>query len=424
MINLDTGNIADFVKEQEIAEFTPQALAALGSLKRREGAGAGMLGWLDLPLASRGLLDSIGDAAKRIQDENDCLVVIGIGGSNLGARAAIEALRDEARFPVLFAGNNLSPEYHNRLIATLANKRFALCVISKSGTTTEPAIAFRLLRRLLVESFGMEALPKKIIVITDPKRGALRAMAEKMELVSFTIPPDVGGRYSVLSPVGLLPAAAAGVNIMSLMSGAASALQLYTREDPVNKALQYAMRRILLHESGVQIEVLSTFHPELALLSEWWKQLTGESEGKEGKGLFPASTLMTTDLHSIGQYLQEGNGKLLETFLTALHPRKDLAVPSDEVDLDELNYLAGKNLSEINQKAFRGTFEAHAAGGRPVMSIEIPAVTAETVGHLFVFFEIAVAVSGRLLDVNPFDQPGVDEYKRRMLRLLGKPGVS
>jgi glucose-6-phosphate isomerase len=424
VINLDTGNVADFVKEKEIAEFMPKALAGLGSLKKREGAGAGMLGWLDLPRTSRGLLDSISDTAKRIQDENDCLVVIGIGGSYLGARAAIEALRGEAVFPVLFAGNNLSPEYHNRLIATLEGKRFTLCVISKSGTTTEPAVAFRLLRRLLTEKVGTEALTRKIIAITDPARGALRAMAEKMRFTSFAIPPDVGGRYSVLSPVGLLPAAAAGINIMSLMSGAASALQLYTREEPANKALQYAVRRTLLHESGVQIEVLSTFHTELALFCEWWKQLTGESEGKEGKGLFPASTLMTTDLHSIGQYLQEGNSRLLETFLTALHPRSDLAVPPDEADLDDLNYLAGKNLGEINQKAFQGTFEAHAAGGRPVMSIEIPVVTAETIGHLFVFFEIAVAVSGRLLDINPFDQPGVDEYKRRMLKLLGKPGVS
>lgn len=424
MINLDTGNTADFVTDKEIAEFMSKALAGLVSLKRREGTGAGMLGWLDLPRTSRRTLDEINDTAKRIQDENDCLVVIGIGGSYLGARAAIEALGGEARFPVHFAGNNLSPEYHNRLIATLENKRFALCVISKSGTTTEPAVAFRLLRKLLIERFGAEAIPKKIIAITDPAGGGLLAMVEKMGLTAFAIPPDVGGRYSVLSAVGLLPAAAAGINIMAMMSGAGAALQLYTREEPTNKALQYAMRRILLHEKGTQIEVLSTFHPELALLCEWWKQLAGESEGKEGKGLFPASTLMTTDLHSLGQYLQEGNSKLLETFLTALHPRSDLAVHPDEDNLDDLNYLAGKCLGEINQKAFQGTFAAHAAGGRPVMSIEIPAVTAETIGHLFVFFEIAVAVSGRLLGINPFDQPGVEEYKKRMLRLLGKPGVS
>jgi glucose-6-phosphate isomerase len=424
VINLDTGNINKFIHDDEISEAIPRALSGLESLNRRDGVGADMLGWIDLPGTPRRELIEINDAAKRIQDENDCLVVVGIGGSYLGARAAIEALQDEAPFPVLFAGNSISPEYHDRLLAELQDKRFAICVISKSGSTTEPAIAFRLLRDRFISQFGREAMARRIVAITDPTGGALRAMAETMRLASFVIPRDVGGRYSVLSPVGLLPIAASGINIMEMMSGASSALSLYTRGEPGNTALQYAMRRILLHEKGTQIEVLSTFHPELALLCEWWKQLAGESEGKDGKGLFPASTVMTTDLHSIGQYLQEGNGRLLETFLTALHPRTDLTVPPDGDDLDNLNYLAGKSMGEINQKAFQGTFEAHAAGGRPVMAIEMPSVTAGSIGHLFVFFEIAVAVSGRLLGINPFDQPGVEEYKRRMFKLLGKPGVS
>ncbi|HUV36433.1 MAG TPA: glucose-6-phosphate isomerase [Patescibacteria group bacterium] len=424
MINLDTGNINNFLREEELAGIMSKALSGLGSLNRREGAGSDMLGWIDLPRTPQRELEAINDAAKRIQDENDCLVVVGIGGSYLGARAAIEALRRDAPFPVLFAGNNISPEYHDHLLAALENKRFALCVISKSGTTTEPAIAFRILRKRLIEQFGREALAKRVFAVTDPAGGALRAMAETMRFTSFAIPPDVGGRYSVLSPVGLLPIAVSGINIMEMMTGASSALNLYTREKSGNTALRYAARRILLHEKGIQIEVLSTFHPELAFLCEWWKQLTGESEGKAGKGLFPASTVMTTDLHSIGQYLQEGNSRLLETFLTALQPRSDLVVSPDEEDLDGLNFLAGKNLGEINQKAFQGTFEAHAAGGRPVMAIEMPSVTAGSIGHLFIFFEVAVAVSGRLLGINPFDQPGVEEYKTRMFRLLGKPGVS
>ena len=381
MINLDTGNIGDFLPDDELSGKLKEAVEALGSLNGRSGPGSDKLGWMDLPLMPRREIDELVDTAKRIRDENDCLVVVGIGGSNLGAHAVIEALRDDACFPVLFAGNNLSPEYHDRLIAGLENRRFAICVISKSGTTTEPAIAFRLLKDLLVRNLGTEALARHIIAVTDPSAGALRIMAEKNGFTAFAIPPDVGGRFSVLSPAGLLPIAASGIDIRELIGGAASAMTFYTREEHSNTALRYAARRILLHEKGTQIEVLSTFHPELAVLCEWWKQLTGESEGKEKKGLFPASAVMTTDLHSIGQYLQEGNASLLETFLTALHPRRDLAVPHDEENLDNLNYLAGAHLGAINQKAFQGTFEAHAAGGRPVMAIEIPVVTPESIGH-------------------------------------------
>jgi len=423
VINLDTEYITPFISEDDVTQTMPRALDALRSLRKRVGRGAKMLGWLDLPRTPVREIEAITDAAKRIQDENDCLVVIGIGGSYVGIRAVIEALPEEAPFPVLFAGNSLSPAYHNRLLSALEGKRFAICVISKSGTTTEPAIAFRIFRQKLVERFGKDDLAKRIIAITDPKDGALRKVAEREGFKSFPIPPDVGGRYSVLSPVGLFPCAVAGIPIGEMLEGAAASMGRFTKDDATNEAIRYALIRFLLHERGTIVEVLSTFHPELASFCEWWKQLAGESEGKDGKGLYPASTVMTTDLHSLGQYLQEGKRELLETFLVASQPRSDLTVPHDEEDLDNLNYLAGKPMSEVNRKASEGTAAAHAAGGLPVMSVEGPVITPLTIGNLFIFFEIGVAVTGRLLGINPFNQPGVEEYKTRMLRLLGKPGV-
>jgi glucose-6-phosphate isomerase len=380
-----------------------------------------MLGWLDLPGIGSREIGAITDTAKRIQDENDCLVVIGIGGSYLGARAAIEALPGSARFPVHFAGNSLSPEYHERLLATLSGKRFALCVISKSGTTTEPAIAFRILKAKLIEAFGADHINNRIIAITDPSAGALRAIAGTEGYTAFPIPPGVGGRFSVLSAVGLVPCAASGIPVGEMLRGAEAALGRYSKPEADNDALRYAVARNLLHRRGCAVEVLSTFHPELAYLCEWWKQLAGESEGKNGKGLYPASAVMTTDLHSLGQYLQEGARILLETFLVATGPQCDISVPPDRDDLDNLNYLAGRPMSEINRKAFEGTVAAHAAGGLPVLSIEVPAINAEAIGSLFIFFEMSIAVSGLMLGINPFDQPGVEEYKQRMFKLLGKP---
>lgn len=424
MITVDTDRLAPFIKDSEPSGGIQRAMAALGSILRREGTGSDMLGWLRLPFMPERDLENISDTAKRIQDENDCLVVIGIGGSYMGARAAIEALPDSTTFPVIFAGNSLSPEYHDRLLSHLDGRRFAICVISKSGTTMEPAIVFRLLRRMMLERFGRPYSSGRIIAITDPNGGALRMMAEKEDYKTFPIPPDVGGRYSVLSPVGLLPCAAAGIPIKEMMKGAESGMREFTAEESSNAALRYAASRILLHEMGIAIELLSTFHPELSAFCEWWKQLAGESEGKEGKGLFPASAIMTTDLHSLGQFIQEGSGGIMETFLVAAKPNRDLAIPHEEDDLDDLNYLAGRPLGEINSKAYKGTLDAHAAGGRPVITIEIPQINAGTIGMLYVFFEIAVAVSGHLMGINPFDQPGVEEYKKRMFRLLGKPGVS
>lgn len=403
------------------ADIRPAA-DALRLLLRREGPGAAMLGWLDLPAASPRDLEAIDDAAKRIRDENDLLVVAGIGGSWLGAKAAIDALLPAGGFPVRFAGCNLSPGYHARLLDELEGKRFAICVVSKSGTTTEPAIAFRLLRQALVRSVGEEAAARRIFAVTDPERGALRRMATERGWTTFAIPPGVGGRFSVLSPVGLLPIAAAGIPLAELMSGAAAALERCTRPDEKNDALRYAAVRDACRRGGAAIEVLSAFHPELATVGEWWKQLAGESEGKEGLGLFPASTVFTTDLHSLGQLLQEGTRAILETFLTARRPRRDLPIPADPDDLDGLNFLAGRLLGDVNRTAWEGTRDAHAAGGLPVLTIELDEITPAAIGGLFVFFETAIAVSATLLGVNPFDQPGVEEYKTRIFRLLGKPG--
>ena len=423
MITLDAENLFSYIDKDDFDKNLPLGIDALDLLLKRKGAGSEMLGWLDLPDAPESEISNIVDTGKRIQDENDCLVVVGIGGSYLGARAAIEALPAEASFPIYFAGNNLSPEYHERLLSELEGKRFSICVISKSGTTTEPAIAFRLLKRKLIEKFGTDGIKNRIIAVTDPHSGALRQMAIERGWKTFTIPGNVGGRFSILSPVGLLPCAAAGIPIAGILSGAASGMEMYTRKDETNIAVRYALMRWLLHEKGTSIEVLSTFHPELALFCEWWKQLAGESEGKDGKGLFPASTVMTTDLHSLGQLLQEGARDILETFLIAAHPLRDLTVPAEESDLDNLNYLAGRSLGKINQKAFEGTRAAHISGGLPVITLQIPSITPDAVGNLFVFFELVVAVTGRLIGVNPFNQPGVEEYKARMFKLLGKPGT-
>ena len=422
MIRVRTDLLAPVLPEEEHAGMKRRAVEALGDLLERRGPGSEMLGWLDLPLDQRRNADGLMETGRRIRAMSDCLVVTGIGGSYLGARAGIEALSGEAEFPVYFAGNNLSPVYHDSILRALSGKRFSICAISKSGTTTEPAAAFRLLRALLERECAGDC-DERIFVVTDPESGALRKAADERGWKAFDVPRGVGGRYSVLSPVGLLPMAAAGIEIGSMLEGASSAIDLFARPEGSNGALDYAAGRTALHHRGTAIEILSTFHPHLASLAEWWKQLAGESEGKEGKGLFPASAVMTTDLHSLGQLLQQGTRSILETFLTVRNPHRDLEVPSREEDLDGIGYLAGRRMSSINMKAFEGTRDAHHSGGLPVASIELDEVSPASVGALFVFFEIAVAVSGRLLGINPFDQPGVEDYKSRMFRLLGKPGA-
>ena len=423
MITLDTGLLGPHIAGGELEKAVVKASDALSSLLRGDCPGAEMRGWLELPKMPRRQIEEIADAGKRIQDEDECLVVVGIGGSYLGARAAIEALSDFAPFPVLFAGNSLSPVYHARLLESLSGKKFSICAISKSGTTTEPAIAFRLLRGELELFCGLENCRERIIAVTDPESGALRKMAQAEGWKTFAIPPDVGGRFSVLTPVGLLPMAAAGIPIDKVLEGAGAAMAAYTATGADNDALRYAAARHLLHQAGTAIEVLSVFDPSLHMICEWWKQLAGESEGKNHRGLFPASTVMTTDLHSLGQLLQEGTRSILETFLVVERPGRDLVVPGAAEDLDGLGYLEGRRLSAIDRKAFEGTREAHSAGGLPIMTLEVPEISPATMGGLFVFFEIAIAVSGLLGGVNPFDQPGVDEYKKRMFRLLGKPGA-
>ena len=422
MISLNEEHIIPLIGTDRLLELKQKAQWHLRTLLRRECRGSEMLGWLDLPNIKKKEINKITDTAKRIQDNNDCLVVIGIGGSYLGARSAISALEDEASFPVYFAGTNLSPEYHLRLLSKLEGKRFALCVISKSGTTTESAIAFRIFREKLLDSVGEELLPHKIIAITDPAKGALRKMAETERYTSFEIPPDVGGRFSVLSPVGLVPIAISGININELIEGAKWALGRFSGMDTLHEAISYSAIRFAFHEMDFSTEVMSTFHPELQELLEWWKQLAGESEGKSHKGLLPTSTIMTRDLHSLGQYLQDGKRNILETFLTAKTSKKDITVPFDTEDLDDLNYLADKQLSEINRKALQGTIAAHADGGIGVIEIEFDEISPYYLGALYLFFEISIAVSALMLELNPFDQPGVEEYKKRMFKLLGKPG--
>lgn len=423
MLSLDLSLVEPRLSRTEMDAGAPAAVAALRSLAGRTCPGAGMLGWLDLPEAPAEAIGRIADWGKRVQDDSECLLVIGIGGSYLGARAAIEALRSAATFPVYFAGTDLCPERHELLRREIGGRRYSVCVISKSGTTIEPAIALRLWRSILVERSG-PAAAKLVTAVTDRSSGALRRLALREGWRTFDIPPDVGGRFSVLSPVGLLPCAAAGLPIGALLEGARAGRGRWLRPEPSNDALRYALARHLLHRKGCAIEVLSTFHPSLASLAEWWKQLAGESEGKAGGGLFPASAIMTTDLHSLGQYLQDGSRSLIETFLSVPPPAPAVAIPAEEEDADGLNYLAGTRLDAVNRRAFEGTREAHAAGGIPVVTIEAPAMTPETLGALFFYFEVAVAVSGLLGGVNPFDQPGVEEYKRRMFRLLGRPGAT
>ncbi len=424
MIEADLSLVKSHLSDRDFEDALPKALEVLSSLLRREGPGSEFLGWLDLPKMPEREVRRIVDWGKKIQDENDCLVVIGIGGSYMGAKAAIEALPKEAAFPVMFAGTNCSPEMQVGLLRQLEGKKFAVCVVSKSGTTLEPAIALRIFRNALMERFGEEGAKRRITAVTDPERGVLRAEAERNGWETFEIPRNVGGRFSVLSAVGLLPCAAANIPVREIVSGAASTMEKATAMDSSNDCLRYATTRWLLHEKGIKIEVLSTFHPELESFGEWWKQLAAESEGKSNRGLFPASAIMTTDLHSLGQYLQEGPRNILETFLIASTHRVECRIPGTRKEQDGLDFLEGIDLGEVNRRAFEGTREAHSAGGIPIATIMVPSITPESVGSLFAFFEVSIAISARLLGVNPFDQPGVEEYKKRMYRLLGKPGSS
>lgn len=427
-IRLDTSGTASFLPAADLEALAGPVAAAAAELSAGTGPGREFLGWLDLPArVGEAEFAALEAEAGRIRGLADCCVVIGIGGSYLGARAVLEALGGPAPGApeILFAGTGLCPATLGRVLDRVARREPALCVISKSGTTLEPAVAFRLLRAHLRERYGAEHAARRVTAITDARRGALKTLADEEGYPTFVVPDDVGGRFSVLTPVGLFPLAVAGIDIRQLVAGAAAMRTACLAGDlEANPAHRYAATRHALYARGFTIEVLSSFHGGLGQVAEWWKQLFGESEGKQGKGIFPASALLTTDLHSLGQYLQDGRRCLQETFLTVGRTRGELVVPAEGPqgrDLDGLGYLAGMPLDEINQRAYAGTRRAHLAGGVPCTAFELEEVTPFTVGALLYLFEKAVAISGRLLGVNPFDQPGVEAYKQEMFRLLGKP---
>ncbi len=429
-IRLDVSGTGGFLPATELESLAPRAAAALAELRDGSGPGAEFLGWLDLPASITAPdLAGIRTEADRIAAQAEVLVVVGIGGSYLGARAVLAALGldgrpGSARPEVMFAGTGLCGATLQRTLDRLGDRDVHVCVISKSGTTLEPAVAFRILRSHLAARYGAGSA-SRITAVTDARRGSLRQLADAEGYATFVIPDDVGGRFSVLTPVGLVPLAAAGVNVAALVDGA-RAMAEHCRSDDLraNPALLYAAVRYGLYTKGFTTEVLSSFHGGMQLMQEWWKQLFGESEGKQGRGIFPASTVFTTDLHSLGQYIQDGRRVIQETFLAVRETGAGLAVPAgggEGPDPDGLDYLAGRSLDEINWKAYEGTRTAHLAGGVPCLGLELDRVDARTLGALIYMFELAVGVGGRLLGVNPFDQPGVETYKKEMFRLLGKP---
>ena len=430
-------NIEDaiyFAGVEKYSSLRPEAEEAITKINHGTGAGSDFLGWVKLPssISAQELAD-IKSAAADLRADNDYVISIGIGGSYLGAKAVIEALSNafapympqQANQPrVLFAGQNIGQDYLAELLKLLQGKKFGIIVISKSGTTTEPAIAFRLLRELLEKQEGKEAANKKIVAITDARKGALRTMADKEGWRTFVIPDNVGGRFSVLTPVGLLPIAVAGFDIDKLVAGAAEMEQTTEHPGPNNISEVYAMMRNALYRSGRKIEILANYNPKLHYFGEWWKQLFGESEGKEGKGIYPASVDLTTDLHSMGQWMQDGERTIFETVVMVDEPNETCNVPYDNENLDGLNYLAGKSVDEVNQKAALGTAMAHKDGGVPVMTLRVNKLSEHSLGQLIYFFEKACGISAYLLGVNPFNQPGVEAYKSNMFKLLGKPGFS
>ncbi|MBQ1947310.1 MAG: glucose-6-phosphate isomerase [Clostridia bacterium] len=423
-----------FFSEAEIANMQEQITAAHNTLTNGTGAGSDFLGWVTLPENyDKEEFARIQAAAKKIQNNSEVLIVIGIGGSYLGARAAIDMLSHtfynlldpkERKTPaVFFAGNSISATYLAELVEYVKDKDFSVNVISKSGTTTEPAIAFRVFAELLEKKYGKEALKDRIFVTTDKARGALKTLADENGYETFVVPDNIGGRYSVLTAVGLLPIAACGIDIQAMMDGAKEAMEAYKNPDlKENDCYRYAAVRNILYRKGKTIEIMANYEPRLHFIAEWWKQLYGESEGKDNRGLFPAAVDFSTDLHSIGQYIQEGLRDLFETVISVKNPPKDVVVPEDAQDLDGLNYLAGKTMNYVNHQAYVGTMLAHTDGSVPNLRIELDALDARTFGAMVYFFEKACGISGYVLGVNPFDQPGVEAYKKNMFALLNKPG--
>lgn len=428
-IQLDYQKALKFLGQHEIDQQQDLVQRIHQTIHNGTGAGSDFLGWIDLPVDyDKEEFSRILEAAQRIKSNSDVLVVIGIGGSYLGARSAIEmltpAFKKEHDLPeIIFAGHHLSSSYLQELIDYLDGKDYSVNVISKSGTTTEPAVAFRLFKQLLEDKYGKEEAVQRIFATTDKEKGALKQLATNEGYESFVVPDDVGGRFSVLTAVGLLPIAVAGIDIEAMMGGAQKAREELSTDDlSTNIAYQYATIRNVLYNKGYTTEMLINYEPSLQYFNEWWKQLFGESEGKDLKGIYPSSANFTTDLHSLGQYVQEGRRFLFETVIKVESPKHEITIEKDADDLDGLNYLAGKTIDEVNSKAFEGTLLAHTDGGVPNLVISVPKLDAETYGYLVYFFELAVAMSGYQLGVNPFNQPGVEAYKQNMFALLGKPG--
>ena len=432
-IQIDSSKAVSFLSENTIASLEPRVKAAQKALEEGTCPGNDFLGWMHLASeTSPELLADIKETANVLRENCDTIVVAGIGGSYLGARAIIEALSNsfqwlinDGKNPViLFAGNNISEDYLSELTLFLKNRKFGVINISKSGTTTETALAFRLLRKQCEEQRGIETARKVIVAITDAKKGAARTTADKEGYKSFIIPDNVGGRFSVLTPVGLLPIACAGFDIEALVKGAADMERACAPSVPFkeNPAEQYAATRFALYQAGKKIEILANYQPKLHFMNEWWKQLYGESEGKDGKGIFPAAVDLTTDLHSMGQWIQEGERTVFETVISVETPNANVLFPHDEENLDGLNFLEGKHVDEVNKMAELGTRLAHVDGGVPNLRIVMEKLDEYTIGQLIYFFERGCGISGLLLEVNPFNQPGVEAYKKNMFALLGKPG--
>lgn len=434
MIKVDFSKLNGFVNEHEIENMDPLVKAAHKVLMDKSGPGSDFLGWVDLPVNyDKEEFARVHQAAEKIKSDSDVLIVIGIGGSYLGAKAAIEMLshtfynvlsKDKRKTPeIYFLGQNISGDYMNDLLEVIEGKDVSVNIISKSGTTTEPAVAFRVMKDYLEKKYGKEEAAKRIYATTDKERGALKSLSNAEGYETFIVPDDVGGRFTVLTPVGLLPIAVAGIDIDLMMKGAEKAREDYSKDSvKENECYAYAAARTVLYNKGKEIEILVNYEPGLTYFSEWWKQLFGESHGKDGKGLFPASVNFSTDLHSMGQYIQDGRRNIFETVINVGKMNSSFTIEANEDNLDGLNFLAGKTMDEVNKNAFKGTLLAHIDGGVPNIVINLEDKKAESFGYMVYFFELACAISGYMLGINPFDQPGVEAYKKNMFALLGKSG--
>lgn len=430
-MKLELSHIESFLSKESIFAAESKVAAAYQTIYNKTGEGNDFLGWVNLPSEiDECLIADIERTAQALRAKSDLFVVVGIGGSYLGARAVIEALSNHfamlsgTKPLVVYAGHNMSEDYLSELLTVLDNKDYSMAVISKSGTTTEPAIAFRILKQHLVDKYGESEAATRIVAITDKKKGALKQLADAKGYKTYVVPDDVGGRFSVLTPVGLLPIAVAGIDIRQLIKGAAE-VERQCREMPSlqgNPVSEYAVVRQALYDMGKTNEIMVNYEPRLVYFSEWWKQLFGESHGKKQKGIFPASVTFSTDLHSMGQYIQDGLRNIFETVISVENSNHELCIPEENDDLDQLNYIAGKRISDVNHKAELGTILAHEDGGVPNIRIVVPEISAKVLGELIYFFEMSCALSGYMLEVNPFDQPGVEAYKKNMFALLGKKG--